>query len=524
MSQQDWAEPVQGISEPEIPEQAGGEEQVVEAESDFEPAARQQSFLIPTLFLLLIGGLLGWIIGRQSSVQRAPGFAPANPIVISTPTAEVAVTSPVAVVANLTPVAATLPANQADAAMSRPSAGPTPASIAPDPLKAMGNPDAPVTIVEFSDYQCPFCLRNFQETFPQLKAEYIDTGRVYFIFKDFPITGIHPTAPRVHEAARCAGEGGDSELYWQVHDSFFNNQAQWANQPQPELDNTLISLTSEVGAAEDKLRDCLDSGRTVAAVQADMAEGQRLGIGGTPTFFINGYPMVGALPYNVFQQAIALAETGQLGEALARSAEQNAAQAQPTASPGPQPPAAAQAVDVPVGDAPGWGDPNAPVVLVEYSDFQCPFCLRHFTDTKPQLQSYIDAGQVYYVFKDFPLPSIHPQAQKAHESARCARELGGDEGFWTMHDLLFTNQQQWAGNSDPVALFKTLATEAGLPQAEFAECVDSGRQAAAVAADLAEGQQLGIRGTPAFFINGQPLIGAQPFAVFQRMIDGLLAQ
>jgi protein-disulfide isomerase len=129
---------------------------------------------------------------------------------------------------------------------------------------------------------------------------------------------------------------------------------------------------------------------------------------------------------------------------------------------------------------------------------------------------------VRYVFKDFPIHSIHSQAQKAHESARCARELGGDEAFWTMHDLLFINQEQWANNANYVAMFKSLAGEMELPQAEFDECLDSDRYADAVNAQVNEGVQLGVRGTPSFFINGQSLVGAQPFSVFQQAIEALL--
>jgi protein-disulfide isomerase len=247
-------------------------------------------------------------------------------------------------------------------------------------------------------------------------------------------------------------------------------------------------------------------------VNADLAEGQSLGVNGTPGFFVNGYPVPGAQPYDVFQQVIALAEEGRLAEAY---------QSQPATN--NNPPQAGQPVAVPLSDEPAKGSPDAPITIVEYSDYQCPFCLRHFQQTLPQLQSYIDAGQVRYVFKDFPIHSLHPQAQKAHESARCARELGGDEAFWTMHDMLFANQEQWAGNPNHVDVYKSFAGEMELPPAEFNECLDSGRYADAVNAQVNEGAQLGVRGTPSFFINGQLLVGAQPFDVFQQAIETLLA-
>jgi protein-disulfide isomerase len=265
------------------------------------------------------------------------------------------------------------------------------------------------------------------------------------------------------------------------------------------------------------MRDCLESGRLAMTVQADMVEGRSLGVNGTPTFYVNGYPVVGAQPFQVFQTAISMAEEGRLAEAFIQQARPDNSNAEATAAA-----LAAQPVDVPLGDAPIKGNPDAPVTIVEYSDYQCPFCQRHFQDTMPELESYIDAGQVRYVFKDFPIHSIHPQAQRAHESARCARELDGETAFWEMHDLLFANQNEWAGAGNHVNIFKGLASEAGLDQERFDACLDSGRYAEAVNADLAEGQQLGVAGTPAFFINGQRVSGAQPFAVFQQIIVTLL--
>jgi protein-disulfide isomerase len=178
--------------------------------------------------------------------------------------------------------------------------------------------------------------------------------------------------------------------------------------------------------------------------------------------------------------------------------------------------------DIPLDDAAGSkGDPDAPVVVVEYSDYQCPFCQRHFAEVLPQIQPYIDDGTVLYVFKDFPLTSIHPQAPKAAEAARCA---GDQEAYWPMHDLLFQNQQQWSGQATAVDIFKGYAGQLGLDQATFDQCLDSGQHAAAVEANLQEGLGYGVRGTPAFFINRTLLPGAYPIEAFQQLIQEALAQ
>jgi len=225
---------------------------------------------------------------------------------------------------------------------------------------------------------------------------------------------------------------------------------------------------------------------------------------------------------SVNQAAVEPAAAGPAANAIAApvsatTSPNNNTSTAPTSVPVP----AGQPVTVPLSNEPAMGSPDAPITIVEYSDFQCPFCLRHFEQTLPQLQQYIDAGQIRYVFKDFPIHSIHPQAQKAHESARCARELDGDDAFWTMHDLLFANQEQWANNSDHVEVYKSLAGEMGLDQEAFDECLASGRYADAVNVQVAEGIDLAVQGTPTFFINGQRLVGAQPFAVFQQLIETL---
>ncbi len=396
-----------------------------------------------------------------------------------------------------------------------PAIAPTPATIALRTITALGDPNAPVTIIEYSDYQCPFCRRHAQETMPQLQTKYIDTGRVYYVFKDFPIASLHPLAYRLHEAALCVSDVAGTEGYWQAHDLFFVDAETFQLDTLAEMDEAILNAFSNEGLPN--ISTCLAANTYADTVQAGVNEGTQLGVNGTPAFFINGYPINGAQPYSTFEYAISLAETDDLAAAYTQTAP-NTDNAQATA--------AAQAAvpqDIPINDAPAKGNPNAPVTIVEYSDYQCPFCLRHFEQTMPQIQSYIDSGQVRYIFKDFPLHSIHPQAQKAHETARCARELGGDEMYWTMHDLLFTNQARWAEVNVPnhIPVLKALAAEAGLPQAEFDACLDSGKYEDAVNDELNEGIQLGVRGTPAFFINGNFLSGAQPFSVFQQAIEQL---
>jgi protein-disulfide isomerase len=165
------------------------------------------------------------------------------------------------------------------------------------------------------------------------------------------------------------------------------------------------------------------------------------------------------------------------------------------------------------------GNPAAAVVIEEFSSYQCPFCGKYFRESYPQVMAdYVETGQVLYIFRDFPLAS-QPQSRLAAESANCAGSVGGGDTYWTMHDLLFERQAEWSGRREADAIFKEYAIELGLNTDLFGECLDSGATRADVEADAAEGTQRGVRGTPTFFINGQPLVGAQPYEIFRRVIE-----
>ena len=165
-------------------------------------------------------------------------------------------------------------------------------------------------------------------------------------------------------------------------------------------------------------------------------------------------------------------------------------------------------VEVGTGDAPLRGNPEAPVTIVEFSDFQCPYCVRARPAVNRVREAYGD--QVRFAFRHFPL-AFHEQAQKAGEAAACA----GDQGrFWEMHDRLWESPGRLG-----VPDLKEHAAALDLDAAAFGQCLDSGRHAAIVQNDTQAGQRLGVTGTPAFFINGRAVLGAQPFETFAQVID-----
>jgi protein-disulfide isomerase len=161
------------------------------------------------------------------------------------------------------------------------------------------------------------------------------------------------------------------------------------------------------------------------------------------------------------------------------------------------------------GDNPAKGPADAPVTIVEFSDFQCPFCSRVTPTIKKLEETY--AGKLRIVFRDLPLTQIHPQAAIAAEAAGCANDQGK---FWEMHDRLFANQSKLQA-----ADLKQHATELGLDANAFNTCLDSGKHKADWQKDSEEGQRYGLTGTPAFFVNGRLLVGAQPYEAFSQVID-----
>ncbi len=163
---------------------------------------------------------------------------------------------------------------------------------------------------------------------------------------------------------------------------------------------------------------------------------------------------------------------------------------------------------------PSIGNAKAPVTIVEFSDFQCPFCLRAAPTLKRLRETYGDKVRV--VWKDFPLTQIHPQAFKAAEAGQCAAEQGK---FWEYHDKLFGNQQALQPD-----FLKQYAKDAGMDGSKFETCLDSSKYAERVRDSVAAGAQLGVSSTPTVFVNGRMLEGAQPFEVFASLIDEELAK
>jgi protein-disulfide isomerase len=209
-----------------------------------------------------------------------------------------------------------------------------------------------------------------------------------------------------------------------------------------------------------------------------------------------------------------LVTPGPLEAAPAASAE-----ALPASDSAPGQPSAATLMDAVVAQTRHFkGNSSAPVTIIEFADFQCPYCGRFAAGAWPQLdETYIQNGTVRFGYQHFAF--LGPESQWAAEASECASE---QDAFWAYHDLLFERQSGENRGAFSQDNLKQFAAEAGLDTKSFNACLDSGKYTSVVQAETAGAQSLGVNGTPAFLVNGRPLVGAQPFEVFQQVIEAEL--
>ena len=359
--------------------------------------------------------------------------------------------------------------------------------VDPNDWHVQGTAEAPVTIVEYSDFQCPYCARYFNETYPQIKDQYVNTGLVRYVFRHFPLQ-FHSEAESAAQAAECAGEQGK---FWEMHDALFGNQAEWAGNAGAAA--VFVDLAEGLDLDGAEFETCLNSDEYAAKIQADLQEGAAEGVTGTPAFRINGVELSGAQPFAAFQE--------QIEYFLA----------------GGQPPT----LEIPADSYRSMGEADAPVLITMFSDYQCPACTQVETLVMPQLiERYVDTGQARLVFREFPIPSLHPNAEKAAEAAVCA---GEQDKYWEMHDKLFASQDAWTGEADPSPALKELAGEIGVNETAFGQCLDSGDATTIVQAEVMAGEMMGVNATPYFFVGDLPIRGGLSVDAFGEIIKYVAA-
>ena len=386
-----------------------------------------------------------------------------------------------------------------------------------------GSDKAPITVLVFSDFESFPCARSASVIDGLLKQ----TRDVRVIFKHAPAAS-NPNALLAHEAALAAGAQGK---FWEMHDTLFENQTKLTRAD-------LLGYAKSLGLDLAAFQRALDNHTYRPIVERDLAEATGLGVTTTPTFFVNGRRLVGPQGYASLGAVI---ETLLAGVPLDKRVREELVAAGP-----------AQQIDL--SRAPTRGPATAPISLVEFSDFECPFCAQTAPVVRQLLLAY--PSQLRFAFKHYPLP-MHKESPLAHEAALAAADQGK---FWEMHDLLFAEtagtDRQGAGTDGPSAGTEgqragtdgtvhaaqerrlgtvssvpfarddliAKATQLHLDVARFTRDLDTHRFKPQMDADRQEGNRLGVDGTPFFFINGHAISGGASLTDFKKLIDAALKE
>jgi len=389
-----------------------------------------------------------------------------------------------------------------------------------DDSPVRGPVDALVTIVESSDFECPFCKR-VGPTLKQVEENF--RGKVRFVFKHNPLPFHAKALPASIAAEEGRAQGGPAK-FWEMHDRLFDSA--------PALDRPALEATAQAAGLDmNAFRKALDEKRHEARIRRDQALVNGLGANGTPTFFVNGRKIAGAVPYESFKTVVeeelakaeALVKSGvPQKDVYARIMETAATapvmipgptgQAAPAAAPPSPPPTQVQKIELRADD-PQKGPRDAPVTVVVFSDFQCPFCSRVEPSLAELQKTY--PKDVRVVWKNLPL-AMHPQAMPAALAAEAAHQQGK---FWEMHELLFQNQAQLSPEK-----YDALAKQIGLDMAKFKKAAGAEATRARVEEDARLGARVAQQGTPTLYVNCRQVVGAQPYDVFRKLVDEQLAR
>lgn len=367
-----------------------------------------------------------------------------------------------------------------------------------------GPADAPVTIINFSDFQCPFSKRSF-DLMEKIMKDY--DGKVRYVFKHFPL-GFHKLAKPAALASVAAHKQGK---FWEYYGKLFEDIKKI------DEDN-LTKWASELGLDMDQFNADRVSEEAGKIVSGDIAQGSTFGVRGTPTLFINGKRIVGANSAKI--QELLVSEIAEGERIRAKGVKDvyseivkngSTKYVPPKRDPG-EVPSDIYKIEIP-SHSPMWGNPDADVTMVLFDDFECPFCSRLHATYEQIKKEY--EGRVKIVFVNLPL-RFHKKATPAALAALAAHQ---QDKFWDMYDVLFKKQKEWKSAPDIQKWFEGEAKLLELDMEKFRKDMKSAQLNKILEDDMAFSEVLGIRGTPATFINGRFVNGALPFETFKKVIE-----
>ncbi len=380
-------------------------------------------------------------------------------------------------------------------------------------LPRKGPENAKIKILQFSDFQCPFCNR-VESTLTRLMNDYPNDVAIYFV--QYPLD-FHKDAESAAKASYAALLQGK---FWEMHDKLYMNAMS---------DDIFVQLAQELDL--DITRFNADRNSVAAQNYVDTCKSAAVtfGLNGTPSFLINGTSLIGAQPYEAFKKVVDneieryenLAKNNKgnnlnvdlLYQQLVADAPKQAEEAKKQENAVKNQPDKLSKYYIETGKSPVKGNDKAPVTIVVYTDFECPFCQKA-RDTINDLMTK-NPNQIRLVFKHFPLP-FHNNALLAHKAAEAAKIQGK---FWQYYEILYDNRQ--ALTRDDLILY---ANTLNLDEDQFIADMDSNKVAQIIENDIEYGSAMNVTGTPIFFINGKVLVGAQPLESFQDAVNNALEQ
>jgi protein-disulfide isomerase len=369
---------------------------------------------------------------------------------------------------------------------------------------AKGPRNAWVTLVVFAEFQCPFSAR-LAPVLDQLRQKYGQRLRIVFKHNPLPFhKRAEPAAQLSLEAFARKGHAG----FWAAHDKLFAQQRQLE-------DADLEQLAAALGLSPQRTMRAVRQHKHRRRIEDDQDLADELEARGTPTCFINGRKLTGARPLADLEQLID-EEIARARTLVAQGVPSHRIYAHIQKSAQASPPPPKKTVPRPTAAQPSKGPRHAPVTIQIFSDFECPYCAR----VKPTLDRIEQefGGKVRLVWRHLPL-KFHANSRPAAIAATEAFRQRGNAGFWQMHDLLFANRERL----DRASLV-SYAAQAGLDVRSFERALETDRHGSIIDRDVGIAKAAGIRGTPAFVINGYFVSGAQPFTTFKRLIKRALRE
>jgi protein-disulfide isomerase len=322
---------------------------------------------------------------------------------------------------------------------------------------------------------------------PELIKQYVDTGKARYVYRDYPLTSIHPNAQKAAEAAVCAGRQGK---YWEMNEKLFASQDEWSGSS--DASSSFKTYAGALGLDKNAFAQCLDKGEAALEIQGEELLAQSLGLRGTPSFIVNDLPI----------QNPSVEALGAVIDYLAAG--------------GTTPEI------VPTGDPRVLGNPQtASAVTVAFADYSNAESAQHALEVFPKLKTdYIDTGKMLYIFHPMTSGLDSPGGQAAI-AAQCAGEQGK---YWEMHDKLFQEQKTWTGAKELRPLFSGYAEALALDKAKYEACLDSDSAKLKVQEGNVVAALYGVPSAPVFlFNNGEGKQGSPTYDEFKGIIDSIIA-